>query len=84
MSVWPIALFPLSLSTTTVVLPRRLGLEVAPASPTGAPCPITLRAAKGSAHRRIAKEHHCLAPTVLLWRQRFHGAGVAGLERGAP
>jgi len=45
---------------------------------------IVLRAAEGVANRRIADELQCSIPTVLLWRQRFEEAGVAGLEQDAP
>jgi transposase len=43
-----------------------------------------LRAAEGIANRKIADELQCSVPTVLLWRQRFQDAGVAGLEQDAP
>ena len=40
---------------------------------------IVLRAAEGTPNRRIAAEL-CVAPmTVLLWRERYARAGLAGL-----
>jgi len=45
---------------------------------------VLLRAAEGIANRIIAEELHCSVPTVLLWRQRFQEAGVAGPEQDAP
>jgi transposase len=45
---------------------------------------IVLDAADGIANSAIAEQLHCSIPTVLLWRQRFQDAGVAGLEEDAP
>ena len=45
---------------------------------------IALHAADGIANSAIAEQVHCSIPTVLLWRQRFQDAGVAGLEEDAP
>ena len=40
---------------------------------------IVLRAAEGRSHAAIAAELGCSVQTVLLWRQRFREAGLAGL-----
>src|SRR5712691_11438928 len=40
---------------------------------------IVLRAADGASHVAIAQELGCSVQTVLLWRQRFRAAGLAGL-----
>jgi transposase len=45
---------------------------------------IVLHAADGIANSAIADQLRCSIPTVLLWRQRFQAAGVAGLEEDAP
>jgi len=45
---------------------------------------IVLRAAEGIANSTIAEQLHCSIPTVLLWRERFQGMGVTGLEEDAP
>jgi transposase len=45
---------------------------------------IILGAANGISNNRLAKELGVTRPTVLLWRQRYARAGVAGLLRDAP
>jgi transposase len=45
---------------------------------------IVLLAADGLANHAIAGRLATSRPTVLLWRQRFRDAGVAGLLRDAP
>lgn len=45
---------------------------------------IALGAAAGQPNHRLAQELQISRPTVLLWRQRYAQAGVAGLLRDAP
>ncbi len=45
---------------------------------------IILLAAEGRPTRRIAREVGSSRPTVLLWRKRFAGGGVAALLQDAP
>ncbi len=45
---------------------------------------IVLGAAAGLANHRLAKELGVSRPTLLLWRQRYVKAGVAGLLKDAP
>jgi len=45
---------------------------------------IILGAAEGLANNRLAKQLGVTRPTILLWRQRYAKAGVAGLLRDAP
>src|SRR5262245_22610027 len=45
---------------------------------------LILRAAAGRSNHALAKELGISRPTVLLWRQRYIAAGVAGLLKDAP
>jgi transposase len=45
---------------------------------------IILGAAEGFSNNRLAKQLGVTRPTILLWRQRYAQAGVAGLLRDAP
>ena len=45
---------------------------------------LVLGAAEGRANRALAQELGISRPTVLLWRQRYVDAGVAGLLKDAP
>jgi transposase len=45
---------------------------------------LGLRAAEGRPNHALAKELGISRPTVLLWRQRYIEAGVAGLLKDAP
>ena len=45
---------------------------------------IILGAAEGLANNRLARQLGVTRPTILLWRQRYAQAGVAGLLRDAP
>jgi transposase len=45
---------------------------------------VVLRAAEGRPNHALAKELGISRPTVLLWRQRYIEAGVAGLLKDAP
>ena len=45
---------------------------------------LILRAAAGRSNHALAKELGISRPTVLLWRQRYIDAGVAGLLKDAP
>ena len=45
---------------------------------------LILRAAEGRSNHALAKELGISRPTVLLWRQRYIDAGVAGLLKDAP
>jgi len=45
---------------------------------------LILRAAEGRANHALARELGISRPTVLLWRQRYAEAGVAGLLKDAP
>ena len=45
---------------------------------------IILGAAEGLANNRLAKQLGVTRPTILLWRQCYAKAGVAGLLRDAP
>jgi len=45
---------------------------------------IVLRAADGVSNNALAKELGITRPTVLLWRDRYAKAGVAGVLRDAP
>ena len=45
---------------------------------------LILRAAEGPSNHALAKELGISRPTVLLWRQRYIQAGVAGLLKDAP
>src|SRR5262245_18131275 len=45
---------------------------------------LILRAAEGRSNHALAKELGISRPTVLLWRQRYIEAGVAGLLKDAP
>jgi transposase len=45
---------------------------------------IVLGAAEGRPNNALAKELRISRPTVLLWRQRYAQAGVAGLLKDAP
>jgi transposase len=44
---------------------------------------IILGASEGTANHRLAQELNVSRPTILLWRNRFQRAGVAGLLRDA-
>src|SRR5262249_59802076 len=45
---------------------------------------LVLGAAEGRPNHALAHELGISRPTVLLWRQRYLDAGVAGLLEGAP
>jgi transposase len=45
---------------------------------------IVLGASQGTANHRLARELKTSLPTVLLWRERFASAGVAGLLEDQP
>ena len=45
---------------------------------------IILGAAEGISNNHLAKQLGVTRPTILLWRQRYAQAGVAGLLRDAP
>jgi len=45
---------------------------------------IVLGAAEGRPNNRLAKELAVTRPTVLLWRNRYAKAGIAGLLKDAP
>jgi len=45
---------------------------------------LVLGAAEGRANRALAQDLGISRPTVLLWRQRYVDAGVAGLLKDAP
>lgn len=45
---------------------------------------IILDAATGLANREIARKHSTSVPTVLLWRQRWEGDGMAGILEDRP
>jgi transposase len=45
---------------------------------------IVLGAAEGRSNNGLAQELGVTRPTVLLWRQRYRQAGVAGLMKDAP
>jgi transposase len=45
---------------------------------------IVILAATGLANKDIARELHCGAKTVCLWRTRFAQHGIAGIEKDAP
>src|SRR6266478_9574851 len=45
---------------------------------------LVLMASTGMANRRIAQDLNTSRPTVILWRNHFLKAGVAGLEHEPP